>query len=110
MQPRRVVAITGASAGIGRATARRLARDGADIVICARRTDALHAAAAEIEAAGARVLPVVCDVTDGPAMERLVFRSVEQFGRLDVMICNAGFGIAGAIDETTPDQMRKLVD
>ena len=110
MQPRRVVAITGASAGIGRATAIRLARDGADIVICARRADALRAAATEIENAGARVLPVVADVTDGPAMEGLVSRSVEQFGRLDVMICNAGFGIAGAIDETTPEQMRKLVD
>src|SRR2546430_1267791 len=105
MQPRRVVAITGASAGIGRATASRLARHDADIVICARRADALHAAASEIEAAGGRVLPIVADVTDCAAMERLVARTVDQFGHLDVMICNAGFGIAGAIDEVEPDQM-----
>src|SRR5476649_2670582 len=90
MQQRRVVAITGASAGIGRATARRLARDGAAVVICARRAELLHAAAREIEAEGGQALAVVADVTNEDDMNRLVARSVEQFGRLDVMICNAG--------------------
>jgi NADP-dependent 3-hydroxy acid dehydrogenase YdfG len=105
-----VVAITGASAGIGRATALRLARDGAVIVACARRADRIESLAAEIEAAGGRALPVVADVTRETDMHDLVARAVERFGRLDVMMCNAGFGIYGAIDDITPAQMHKLMD
>jgi short-subunit dehydrogenase len=105
----RVIAITGASAGIGRATALRLARDGAALVIGARRADRLGAVAAEITAAGGQAVPIVADVTRADDMDSLVARSVERFGRLDVMICNAGFGIAGAIDDIAPDQMQKLM-
>jgi short-subunit dehydrogenase len=106
----RVIAITGASAGIGRATALRVARDGAAIAICARRADRLDAVAAEIVAAGGRPWPMVADVTCGDDMERFVAGTVEQFGRLDVMMCNAGLGIAGAIDDIAPGQMQKLVN
>ena len=106
----RVVAITGASSGIGRATALRLARDGAAVAICARRLDRLEAAAAEISAAGGQALPMVADVTRAAEMEAFVARTIERFGRLDVMICNAGFGVAGAIDQVPPEQMQKLVD
>jgi len=106
----RVIAITGASAGIGRATAIRLARDGAAVAICARRQEPLEAAAAEIVAGGGQALAVVADVASDADVRRFVASTVERFGRLDVMICNAGFGIAGAIDEVTPEQMRKLVD
>ncbi len=106
----RVIAITGASAGIGRATALRLARDGAALAICARRADRLDAVAAEIAAAGGQALPIVADVTRADDMDRLVAGAVERFGRLDVMMCNAGFGIAGAIDDIAPDRMRKLMD
>jgi short-subunit dehydrogenase len=106
----RVIAITGASAGIGRATALRLARDGAAVAICARRTDRLDAAAAEIVAAGGQALAMAADVTRAEDMNAFVTRTVERFGRLDVMICNAGFGIAGAIDDIAPEQMQKLMD
>ncbi len=106
----RVIAITGASAGIGRATALRLARDGAALVICARRADRLDAVASEITAEGGQALPIVADVTREADMNAFVARAVERFGRLDVMLCNAGFGIAGAIDDITPDQMQKLID
>jgi short-subunit dehydrogenase len=106
----RVVAITGASAGIGRATALRLARDGAAIAICARRADRLDAVAAEIVASGGQALPIVADVTRAADMDAFVARAVDRFGRLDVMMCNAGFGIAGAIDDIRPDQMQKLMD
>jgi NADP-dependent 3-hydroxy acid dehydrogenase YdfG len=106
----RVVAITGASAGIGRATALRLARAGASLAVCARRADLLDSLAAEIVAAGGQALPVVADVTREADMERFVAAASERFGRLDVMMCNAGFGIAGRVDDITPDQMRKLVD
>src|SRR4051812_30054718 len=106
----RVVAITGASAGIGRATALRLAGDGAAIVACARRADRLAAVSREIETAGGRVLTLVADVTREDDMNGLVAQAVERFGRLDVMVCNAGFAVYGAIDDITPAQMRKLVD
>ena len=109
-RPGRVVAITGASAGIGRATALRLARDGAAIVACARRGDRLERLAAQIVAAGGQALPVVADVTRERDMDDLVARAVERFGRLDVMMCNAGFGIYGAIDDIAPAQMQKLMD
>jgi short-subunit dehydrogenase len=106
----RVIAITGASAGIGRATAVRVARDGAAVAICARRPSELEAAAAEIDAAGGEALPIVADVTREGDMDRFVAATVERFGRLDVMMCNAGFGVAGAIDDVTVDQMQRLMD
>jgi short-subunit dehydrogenase len=106
----RVVAITGASAGIGRATALRLARNGDALVICARRSDKLHAVADEIRAAGGQAVPIVADVTRVGDMDRFIAAAVDRFGRLDVILCNAGFGIAGTIDDVTPDQMRELVD
>ena len=106
----RVIAITGASAGIGRATALRLARDGAAVAICARRRDRLDAVAAEIAAAGGQALAVAADVTSAADMDAFVGQTVARFGRLDVMMCNAGFGIAGAIDDIAPDQMQKLMD
>jgi short-subunit dehydrogenase len=106
----RVIAITGASAGIGRATAIRLARGGASIALCARRQEKLDAVAAEVVGAGGHALAVVADVTTDADMRRFVGAAVERFGCLDVMMCNAGFGIAGAIDDITPEQMRKLVD
>jgi short-subunit dehydrogenase len=106
----RVIAITGASAGIGRATALRLARDGAAVAICARRADKLDQVAREIEKAGGAALPIVADVASETDMTRFVATTVERFGRLDVMMCNAGFGVYGAIDDITPDQMKKLMD
>ena len=110
MTTRRVVVITGASSGIGRATALRLARDGAAVVMCARRADRLEAAAGDVRAAGGEALPIVADVTRADEVRRLVDAAVERFEHVDVMVCNAGFGIAGAIDDITPDQMQKLVD
>ena len=106
----RVVAITGASAGIGRATALRLARDGAAVAICARRADRLDETAKAIAAAGGQALPIVADVTHEADMDRFVATAVERFTRLDVMLCNAGFGIAGAIDDIAPEQMQRLID
>jgi short-subunit dehydrogenase len=110
MPSTRVVAITGASAGIGRATALRLARGGASLAICGRRAARLDAVAGEISALGGEALPIIADVTRPDDMERLVACAVQRFGRLDVMMCNAGFGVAGAIDDVPEAQMRRLID
>ena len=110
MHTPRVVAITGASAGIGRATAVRLARDGAVVVVSARRHDRLAALVREIEEAGGRALTVVADVTREDDMQRLVRTTVEQFGRLDVLICNAGFGVEGSVETVRSEHMRRLLE
>lgn len=105
-----VIAITGASAGIGRATALRLARDGASVAICARRPDRLERVAAEIAGAGGTPLAITADVTSAAEMESFVADTVKAFGRLDVIVCNAGYGVYGTIDRVTPEQMRALMD
>jgi short-subunit dehydrogenase len=104
------VLITGASAGIGRAAALRLARRGASLAICARRADRLAQVAGEIRSAGGQALPVVADVTNDADMESFVGQAFERFRHLDVVICNAGFGIYGPIETVTPAQMRQLLD
>lgn len=88
----KVVAITGASSGIGAATARRLASQGAAVVLGARRADRLDALASEIESAGGRATRVTVDVTRAEDLERLVETAVATYGRLDVLVSNAGIG------------------
>ena len=105
-----VVAITGASAGIGRACAERLAQDGAHVVLSARRGDRLDVVAAAIVSAGGRALAVPGDVTRPEDMQTLVSRAVAEFGRLDVMICNAGIGFHGTLAESSPSISKRLVD
>lgn len=106
----RVIAITGASAGIGRATALRLAREGAKLALCARRAERLDAVASDVTAAGGDALTIAADVAREADMQAFVAATVKRFGRLDVMMCNAGFGVAGAIDEITSEQMQRLID
>ena len=110
MAPPPIVAITGASAGIGRATAVRLARDGASVAICARRGDLLYRVATEIEAAGGKAMPMVADVSSERDMDELVRLTLDRYQRLDVMICNAGFGVAGEIEAVSAEQMRHILD
>src|SRR4029453_16515494 len=104
-----VVVITGASAGIGRVTAERLARNGAAVVITARRAERLNEVAAGTTKQGAGALAVPADVTDPAAMNAVVSAAVTAFGRLDVMICNAGIGFHGRFVDTPADASEKLV-
>src|ERR1700681_1828136 len=105
-----VIAITGPSAGLGRATALRLARDGAAVVVCARRRERLEEVGAEIERAGGQALAVLADVTREADMLALVARACERFGPLDGVMCNAGFGIYGTIDTIAAAEMQRLLD
>jgi short-subunit dehydrogenase len=105
-----VVVVTGASSGIGEAIARHAGREGHSVVVAARRADRLATLAGDIESSGGRALAVTCDVTSRPAVEDLVERTVRAFGRIDVMVANAGIGYHGAF-ETTPDQaIERLID
>jgi short-subunit dehydrogenase len=106
----RVVAITGASAGIGAACAEALAPRGARLALNARRGDRLDALAERLRAGGGRVETVPGDVTQTADLEALVARAVATYGRLDAMICNAGIGFHGAIDETPAGAMQRLMD
>ncbi|MBM3749979.1 MAG: SDR family NAD(P)-dependent oxidoreductase [Acidimicrobiia bacterium] len=106
----KVVAITGASAGIGLACAKAIAARGDAAVLSARRSDRLDAEVAAIRAAGGQALAVTGDVTSEADMATLVARTVERFGRLDVMIANAGIGYHDTLEATPPDVMRCLVD
>jgi len=106
----KVVAITGASAGIGLALARRLAARGARVAAFARRADRLDALVAETASAGGQVIAVAGDVTIEADVQALVDRTTAAFGRIDVMVCNAGIGYHGALDDTPPEVIRRLID
>jgi NAD(P)-dependent dehydrogenase (short-subunit alcohol dehydrogenase family) len=93
-----VAVITGASSGIGAATARELARQGASVVLAARRAERIHALAEEIVRQGGRALAVPTDVTERADVDRLVERTIEAYGRIDVLVNNAGVGGGSSID------------
>lgn len=102
-----VAFITGASAGIGAALARELARQGADVALAARRTDRLAALATEIGRGGRRAVALPCDVTADGDLERAVARARETLGRIDLLVANAGFGVIGRLDALTLEDYRR---
>jgi 3-oxoacyl-[acyl-carrier protein] reductase len=100
----KVALVAAASRGLGRAVADELAAEGADLVICARESGALTRTAEEIAAAtGVTVLAETADVADPAAVERLVGRGTERFGRIDILVTNAGGPPAGAFEALTQD-------
>jgi NAD(P)-dependent dehydrogenase (short-subunit alcohol dehydrogenase family) len=105
-----VAAITGGSSGIGLACATHLAREGVSVVLGARRVSLLQSTAEQIRAAGGRAAILQMDVTREADVEALVATATREFGRLDVMICNAGFGYYGTVEETPPDVMHRMMD
>jgi short-subunit dehydrogenase len=105
-----VVLITGASSGIGAALAREFARGGADLVLAARREARLRDLAREIEGMGRRAIAVTCDVTRDGDLERAVAAAVERYGRLDIAVANAGFGVAGLAEELRLDDFRRQME
>jgi short-subunit dehydrogenase len=106
----KTVLITGASSGIGAALAREWADQGANVVITARRQDRLEALRDEIEATGAKVLALPCDVTDRDSIDIAVAAAIESFGQLDVVVANAGFGIKRLFQNLETKYFRRQFD
>lgn len=106
----RVIIITGASAGIGEATAIECAKQGMKVVISARREDRLNEVAESIQQAGGEALVVPCDVTKDDEVNTLVGKTVEHFGGLDVMFANAGYGIFSPIADTPMEDVRAIFE
>ncbi|WP_454744471.1 SDR family oxidoreductase [Ciceribacter selenitireducens] len=106
----KVVAITGASSGIGRATAKLLAERGALVVLGARRDDVLAPIVDEINAAGGKAVHKVTDVRKRPDLEALVGLACERFGRLDVIVNNAGIGPISRFDALRVEDWDAMID
>lgn len=106
----KVVIVTGASSGIGAATAREFGQRGARVVLAARRADELEAQVSRITKAGGRAIAVPTDVTDAAQVLQLVERAQETFGQIDVLVNNAGANWGKPFAETSVDEIKNLLD
>jgi NADP-dependent 3-hydroxy acid dehydrogenase YdfG len=104
-----VALVTGASSGIGAATARRLAEHGASVGLVARRRDRLEALAGEINGSGGRALVLETDITDRTQAEAAVQQTVERFGRLDTLVNNAGLMLLGPVVNADADEWDRMI-
>jgi NADP-dependent 3-hydroxy acid dehydrogenase YdfG len=105
-----VALVTGASSGIGEATAKRLAADGAAVAVAARRNDRLEKLVEEIDDAGGKALAIEADVTDRTAAEALVERTVSELGRLDTVVNNAGVMLLGPSLDADIEEWERMID
>src|ERR671930_2220388 len=105
-----VVVVTGASAGVGRATARRFARRGARLGLIARGRERLEATAAEVERLGGEALVLPLDVTDADAVDDAAAQTEERFGPIDVWVNNAMATVFAPVRDTTPEEFRRATD
>jgi NAD(P)-dependent dehydrogenase (short-subunit alcohol dehydrogenase family) len=106
----RTAIVTGASSGLGVAFAQTLAEAGADVALGARRADRLVETARLVESTGRRAITVATDVAQPDDCERLVAATVEAFGKVDVLVNNAGIGTAYPATRETPEQFRQVID
>ncbi len=106
----KVVVVTGASSGIGEATARELAARGASVVLAARAVEKLEGLRRVISASGGVALAVETDVSDRSSVEAMVRSAVREFGSLDVLVNNAGLGLSGRISEVRAGDLRHVFE
>ncbi|MGX1855522.1 SDR family oxidoreductase [Streptomyces sp. NPDC055299] len=105
-----VALVTGASSGMGAATARALARQGAALALVARRTERLEELADAIRDQGGSCLALTADLSDTTQARRAVEEAASHFGRLDVLVNSAGYVALGAVEESNPDDLERMVD
>ena len=105
----RVAIVTGASQGIGRAIAVELAKVGAHVVVCSRRLPSLETVAAEVRAQGRQALALACDVGDTGQVEEAVARTVKTFGRIDLLVNNAGYRIRAPLEDLPRQEWDAMV-
>lgn len=106
----KVVVITGASSGLGEATARLLSAQGATVVLGARRVDRLQSLADELNGNGGKALAITTDVTDHDQVKKLVDAAVETYGRVDVIINNAGLMPSSPLERLKLDDWNRMID
>lgn len=106
----RVAVVTGASSGLGADAARAYAAHGADVAVLARRKDKLDAVVAEIEATGRRALAVACDVADEDSVKAAVEAVLAHFGKIDILLNNAGIAQGGSVENLTTEQWDTSMD
>ena len=106
----KVAIVTGASSGLGAVFARTLAEAGCDVALGARRADRLADTRKEVEATGRRAIAVATDVSEPEACQALVDATVAEFGKVDVLVNNAGLGTAYPATRETPEQFRQVID
>ena len=106
----RVAVVTGASSGIGEATARELASRGAAVVLASRDAGKLEALRREISASGGRALAVKTDISDAGSVDAMVREAVEAFGSIDVLVNNAGLGLSGRVAELRAEDLRYVFE
>lgn len=106
----KVAIITGASAGIGEATAIALAAEGAKVALVARRGDRLDALAQKIAAAGGEALAIVADITDDAQIQTVVDKTKTTWGQIDILVNNAGIALIGEIASSDPADWRRMIN
>ncbi len=104
------VAITGASSGIGRATAVRMANEGADVALIARNRERLDEVSEEIRMLGRKAVVIEADITERESIDRAVATAIEELGGLDVFHCNAGIYLRCPAKDLRMDQIRKIIE
>ena len=106
----KVAVVTGASSGIGEATAEALAAEGAAVIVAARREDRLADLVERIRGNGGRVLAAVCDVTDESQAHGLIQKAVEEFGSVDILVNNAGVMLLSSVGKGRSEEWRRMFD
>lgn len=106
----KVAIVTGASSGIGEATAIALAAEGAQVAIAARRSERLNALAKRIENIGGKALPIVADLTEETQAHNLVQKANAELGRVDILVNNAGIALLGPIEGADTSDWRRMID